>query len=226
MTAALLDRMGAVAFDLDGTLVDTVPDLAGATNATLAEAGVPPLPDAAVAAMVGDGVEALVARALAAAGVSAGDTTLADRIARFRMHYAGALYVRSTVYPGVTSMLARLTARGLPLACVTNKPSVFALPLLAAAGLAPHLDTALCADRPEQRKPRPDLLLAAAAHFGIAPAALLYVGDSDVDATAAHAAGCPFVAVEYGYGRARTADGHRIARAGELFALCDAARVA
>ena len=220
--ARLVERLRAVAFDLDGTLVDSVPDLAAAANATLEALGRPPLPDAAIAALVGDGIDALVERALNAAGVPREAATLAQARGRFREHYAGAVFVESVVYPGVAEGLRRLAEAGLPLACVTNKASAFTLPLLDAAGLAPHFAATLCGDESAMRKPAPAMLVAACARFGVTPAALLYVGDSIVDAQAARAAGCAFAAVDYGYGRVDDAacDG-RVAQLADILRLPD-----
>ena len=193
--------MSAVAFDLDGTLVDSLPDLAAAANATLAALGRPALPEDAIAAMVGDGIDTLVERALAATGATPSTaTTLAVARTLFRQQYAACLFNASRVYPGVSEGLRALSDRGLPLACITNKASAFTLPLLDAAGLASSFALTLCADRADQKKPRPDLLLDACARFAIAPAALLYVGDGTADLGAARAAGCPMAAVDYGYG--------------------------
>jgi phosphoglycolate phosphatase len=196
----LVDHLRAVAFDLDGTLVDSVPDLAAAANAMLHALDRAPLPDAAIAAMVGDGVDRLVERALTAAGSATDAAAQGAARALFRAQYAGAVFDRSRVYPGVVEGLTALADRGLPLACVTNKASGFTLPLLDAAGLAPFFALTLCADRADQRKPQPYLLQAACAHFDAAPAALLYVGDGPADIGAARAAGCPVAAVDYGYG--------------------------
>jgi phosphoglycolate phosphatase len=218
----LVDRLRAVAFDLDGTLVDSVPDLAAAANAMLATLGRRTLDDAAIAAMVGDGVDKLVERALVASGIAPDAATSSEARAAFRARYADALFVRSTVYPGVVEGLTALRDKGLPLACVTNKASAFTLPLLDAAGLAPAFALTLCADDPRQRKPRPDLLHAACVHFEIPPEALLYVGDSAADAGAARAAGCPFAAVDYGYGSLTHADVQwLIARLPDIITLRD-----
>ena len=110
----------------------------------------------------------------------------------------------------------------LSLCCITNKDSAFAEPLLQQAGLAPYLVFTLCADRPEDRKPSPKLLLAACSRLGIAPAQMLYVGDSSVDIAAARAAGCPVVAVNYGYDSGQAAAEQpdaRLERLTDLLAL-------
>jgi len=202
----LVDRARAVAFDLDGTLVDSAPDLALAANAMLSALGHPALGEERVAAAVGDGVDTLVVRALTESTGAAPDAPSLERAATlFRELYARRLFDAGRVYPGVTEGLEGLAGRGLPLGCITNKASRFTSPLLGQAGLAKWLAFVECADSPEQRKPAPYLLLKAAADLGIAPRELLFVGDSALDVAAARAAGCPVVLVGYGYNRGRPA---------------------
>jgi len=197
----LIDRIRAVAFDLDGTLVDTAPDLAAAANVMLAAFGLAPVSQARIGAFIGRGVEQLVAGAFAeAAGRGASPDELSTAIDRFSQSYARGLFDRGRVYPDVVDGLRSLAATGLKLACVTNKDCRFTLPLLDAAGLAEWFALVLCADSPELRKPAPDLLLAACRHFRVSPHKLLYVGDSCIDIAAARAAGCPVAVVNYGYG--------------------------
>lgn len=204
----LADRIRAVAFDLDGTLIDTMGDLAAALNLMLTMLGARELPEPRVRALVGNGVEQLVLRALTE---SAGNmpTHAAQRsaaLALFRRLYGQALFKRSKVYPGVVQALRSLTDAGILLCCITNKDSMFAEPLLKEAGLSGFLAFTLCADRAEDRKPSPNMLLAACSRFGIAPAEMLYVGDSSMDIKAARAAGSPVIAVSYGYGKEHAID--------------------
>jgi len=201
---AFVDRFRAVAFDLDGTLVDSAPDLAAAANGMLAALGLRTLPVERVAAAIGEGIDALVVRTLTeSAGRAPGADEIAAAASRFREIYAANVFRASRVYPGVKEGLERLAARGLPLGCITNKASRFAKALLREAGLAPWLTFVECAETPGQRKPAPDLLLKACGGLGIAPPGLLYVGDSALDVAAARAAGCPVVMVAYGYHRGR-----------------------
>jgi phosphoglycolate phosphatase len=198
----LIERIRAVAFDLDGTLVDTMGDLAAAVNLTLNMLGVPELPETRVQSLVGNGIDQLV---LGALSESLGDRPghAAQRsaaLALFRRLYAQGLFKRSKVFPGALQALRSLAEAGIALCCITNKDSMFAEPLLEEAGLADCFAFTLCADRPEDRKPSPNMLLAACSRFGIAPGQMLYVGDSSMDITAARAAGCPVVVVSYGYG--------------------------
>jgi phosphoglycolate phosphatase len=195
------EKFKAAAFDLDGTLIDTMPDLAAAVNLMLSTLGAKELPDARVRALVGNGVDQLVLRALTESLADL-PTRAAQRSAAnalFRRLYSQRLFNHSRVYPGVERTLQALTDAGVNLCCITNKDSMFAVPLLEAAGLQPFFSFTLCADREEDRKPKPDMLLAACSRLGITPAELLYVGDSKIDIAAARAAGCQVVAVTYGY---------------------------
>jgi phosphoglycolate phosphatase len=199
----LIERIRAVAFDLDGTLIDTIADLAAALNLTLTMLGAPEIPEPRVRSLVGNGVEQLVLRGLAES-LGARPTHPAQRSAAltlFRRLYGQGLFKRSKVFPGTAQALQSLTQAGLQLCCITNKHSAFAEPLLQQAGLARFFAFTLCADRPEDRKPSPNMLLAACSRFGITAAQMLYVGDSRMDIAAARAAGCPVIAVNYGYER-------------------------
>ena len=199
----LTERIRAVAFDLDGTLIDTMGDLSAAVNLMLSMLGARELPEPRVRALVGNGVEQLVLRALTES-VGKTPTHSAQRsaaLALFRRLYGQGLFKRSKVYPGVLQALRSLEDAGLSLCCITNKDSVFSAPLLKEAGLSAYFAFTLCADRAEDRKPSPNMLLAACSRLGIAPAEMLYVGDSSMDIKAARAAGCPVIAVSYGYGK-------------------------
>ncbi len=218
----LVERCRAVAFDLDGTLVDSAPDLARAANGMLAALGHRALPEERVAAAIGDGVDALVARAIAESTGTAADAKALDEAGRvFRELYAQRVFEASRVYPGVREGLAALAARGMPLGCITNKASRFTTALLEKAGLAQWLAFVECADAPEQRKPAPFLLSKACGELGIAPRELLYVGDSALDVAAARAAGCPVVIVAYGYNR-----GHPASESGADAVIASLAEIA
>jgi len=221
-----IESIRAAAFDLDGTLIDTMGDLAAAVNLMLSMLGARELPEPRVRALVGNGVDQLVLRALAE---SLGDrpTHAAQRsaaVALFRRIYAQGLFKRSKVFQGVVPALRALADAGIKLCCITNKDSLFTEPLLQEAGLSAFFAFTLCADRAADRKPSPNMLLAACSRFGIVPAQMLYVGDSSVDVEAARAAGCPVIAVSYGYGTehgapAAAPDG-RVDTLTDLVAIC------
>jgi phosphoglycolate phosphatase len=199
----LTERVRAAAFDLDGTLIDTMGDLAAAVNLMLGMLGASELPEPRVRALVGHGVDQLVLRALTES-LGNRPTHSAQRsaaLALFRRLYGQRLFKHSRVYPGVVQALRSLADAGIALCCITNKDSMFSEPLLQEAGLGGFFAFTLCADRAEDRKPSPNMLLAACSRLGISPAEMLYVGDTSVDIAAARAAGCPIIAVSYGYGK-------------------------
>jgi len=192
--------VSAVALDLDGTLVDTLPDLHEAAIRMLSDMERPAVPEATVKAYVGDGVDRLVKRLLTASSDGEPDTQLFERAtANFRDHYATVLTHASRPFPGAIGALEKLQSRGFKLACVTNKPARFTEPLLESLGLRKYFDLVLSGDSLPRKKPDPLPLQHAAQRFSIMPAGLLMIGDSRVDIEAARAAGCPVFCVPYGY---------------------------
>lgn len=194
----------AVLLDLDGTLLDTAPDLARAANAMLAERGLAPLDEQAVRAFIGKGIENLVRCCLEASGVPPDNpVTLSAALERFGTHYERANGAASRCYPGVREGLAALRAAGLRTACVTNKAGRFTRPLLDRTGLEPMLDAIVTADAVGRRKPDPEPFLHACRLLGVAPAQAAAIGDSANDAEGARAAGCRVYLVPYGYSEGR-----------------------
>ncbi len=190
----------AVGFDLDGTLIDTLPDLATAINAMLARLEYTQLTQAKIRTLVGDGAEPLVERALAAGRPpGARPVPPSAALAVFKEVYAGQMFRDSRLYPEVIPTLELLRASGLAAFCVTNKDGALARPLLREASLESHLAFTIGSHTRAERKPSPAMLLRAAAQLQIPPAQILYVGDSVIDVQAARAAGCRAVAVSYGY---------------------------
>ncbi len=183
--------------DLDGTLVDTLGDFAVALNATLQDLSLPALSRADIERRVGKGSEHLIRSALQAAG---GEPALYEPAwTAYQRHYDAANGRHAQVYPGVHEGLEVLRARGIRLACVTNKPGRFAQDLLRAKGLHVYFDHVYGGDAFAQRKPHPLPLIMASQALGTEPVRTLMVGDSSNDAQAARAAGCPVVLVTYGY---------------------------
>ena len=200
-------RFDAAIVDLDGTMVDTLGDFAEALNRMLRDLELPPVSAAAIERMVGKGSEHLIHSALVhvmtpdgEAGADAKARALFDRAwERYQHHYLGINGQHSAVYPGVIEGLKALRARGLRLACLTNKPASFAKPLLAVKGLDGFFELVFGGDAFARKKPDPLPLLKTCEALGTVPARTLMVGDSSNDARAARAAGCPVVLVTYGY---------------------------
>lgn len=192
-------------FDLDGTLVDSIPDLAAACHAMLAELGQPPRTDGDIHRFVGKGMAVLVERCLT--WEAAPEASLLEAgIAAFRRHYADINGRASTVYPGVVDGLEAFRALGLPLGVVTNKPAAFTAPLLERMGLATYFEVVISGDTLAFKKPRPEPLLHACALLATEPGLNLHVGDSLNDIESARAAGCPVICVPYGYNEGRPVD--------------------
>jgi phosphoglycolate phosphatase len=190
----------AVMIDLDGTLLDTIPDLAAATNLMLEALGEAVLPLDTVRNFVGKGIPRLVERALARdIDGRAGTEAVARALPVFERFYTEVNGRHTTMYPGVREGLEQMQAAGFRLACVTNKAGAFTLPLLERMGLAPFFEQTVSGDTLARKKPDPIQLLHVCNEFGIAPARMLMIGDSGNDALAARAAGCPVFCVSYGY---------------------------
>jgi phosphoglycolate phosphatase len=202
----LIDSVRAAGFDLDGTLIDTAPDLTTAVNAMLSMLGAPVLPEMRIRALIGGGVDQLVLRALKESlkGREPHEAQRSAALSLFGRLYGQRLFEHSRIYPDVTSALGALADAGIRLCCITNKASTYALPLLSAARLNQFFAFTLSPGCADDRKPSPNLLLAACSRFGVSPAEMLYVGDSRMDIVAARSAGCRAVAVNYGYNYGRS----------------------
>lgn len=200
--AERVNRMIAgIALDLDGTLVDSVPDLAATANRIRAQQGLRPLPMERMRQFVGDGVSALLKRALTDSLDDEPDAEqFRQALSAFHQDYAQHLADLTRPYPGVVEALSAVKQLGLPMILVSNKPERHAQALLQALQLTPFLPQLIGGDSLPQRKPAPEPLWEAARRLGLQPAQLLMVGDSDNDFWSAQAAGCPCALVQYGYG--------------------------
>jgi phosphoglycolate phosphatase len=197
MNTPPFQQLDAAIVDLDGTLVDTVGDFEVALRLALADIGLPPVGRAFISRTVGKGSEHLLQRSLAEVGAPA---ALFDELwSRYQHHYLGINGQYADVFPGALEGLRRLQGAGLRLACLTNKPTSFALPLLGAKGLAPFFQHIFGGDAFERKKPDPLPLQKTCEALGTLPARTLMIGDSSNDARAARAAGCPVVLASYGY---------------------------
>lgn len=190
-----------ILIDLDGTLVDSVPDLAFCVDAMLTALGRAPCGEAAVRTWVGNGIERLVRRALVGALDGEPDEAEYQRASPiFLEHYAANACNHSVCYPGVREGLDFMRAAGYPLGCVTNKAAQFTAPLLKHLGLWDDFDLVISGDTLPRKKPDPMPLLHAATHFGVAPQEALMIGDSMTDVQAARAAGfAAIICTSYGY---------------------------
>ena len=188
----------AVLFDLDGTLVDSLPALRRAMNALLAEMGRPPVGADELRGWIGDGARALVERCLVASG-GLSDLPLADSVKRYLAHYRGHTAEDCQPYPGVGGALRALKEAGHPLGVCTNKPTDLSVELLTALGLAPFFSAIVGGDAVARPKPDGLHVLTTLDRMGAAGHRALMVGDSANDVAAARAAGCPVVVVSFGY---------------------------
>ncbi len=194
------DNIRLVLFDLDGTLVDSVPDLAWAGNRMLSLLGLPVRDPGLARVWVGNGIERFVKRFLTGELAAEPDPAQFERgLEIFRDAYAGHVSDLSEVYPGVVDTLEHLSQTSLRLACVTNKAGSFTRDLLAALELDRYFELVVAGDTTARKKPDPMPLHYAADHFGFDYADCLMVGDSSNDVRAARAAGFGIVCVPYGY---------------------------
>ena len=185
----------AVLFDLDGTLVDTAPDMVAVLDDLQRTEGQVPLPYAAARAQVSNGAAGLIHLAFPDA-----DEANHERLRlQYQELYQASVCVHSTLFPGLAELLDLLDADQCPWGIVTNKPARMTDPLLAGLGLSLRAACAISGDTLEQRKPHPAPLLLASEQTGIAPARTVYVGDAARDIEAGRAAGMATIAVEYGY---------------------------
>jgi phosphoglycolate phosphatase len=190
----------AAIIDLDGTMLDTLPDFEVALNGMRADLELGPITVAQIEPMVGKGSENLIRRVLALDYDDAGvDAHFAPAMDAYQRHYLRINGQHSALYPDVDAGLQAMKAAGLRLACVTNKPIALARPLLQLKGLERYFDVVYGGDSLQHKKPHPLPLLQVCRDFGLAPAQVVAIGDSSNDAQAARAAGCPVLMVPYGY---------------------------
>ncbi|HGL4482768.1 TPA: phosphoglycolate phosphatase [Klebsiella oxytoca] len=212
-----LHNIRAVAFDLDGTLVDSAPGLTAAVDNALYALELPMAGEERVVTWIGNGADVLIQRALtwarqeratlrAAQGkpsVDHDDIPQAEQQAILRKlfdrYYGEVAEEGSFLFPAVADTLGALHAKGLPLALVTNKPTPFVAPILSSLDIAKYFTVVIGGDDVKNKKPHPEPLLMVAEKLGLAPAELLFVGDSRNDIQAAKAAGCCSIGLTYGY---------------------------
>ena len=182
--------------DLDGTLMDTAPDMGGSLNLLRAEHNLPPLSQDRIRPYVSHGTPALLKLGF---GIEPQDARFAEMRSRYLAIYRQNLMQETRLFHGMAAVLDELDARKLPWGVVTNKPGSLTEPLLELAGLRQRVACMVSGDSLARRKPHPDPLLHAAAHCKVDPRACAYVGDAQRDVEAAHAAGMLAVVALYGY---------------------------
>ena len=195
-----MDKPAMVLIDVDGTLVDSVPDLTFCVDEMMKKLDMPIHGEAKVRTWVGNGVERLVQRALVGKLDGEPDDALYERAYPIFIElYRDNTSKRSCLYPGVKEGLDYLTAEGYPFGCVTNKAAQFTEPLLQDLGIFDYFSIVISGDTLEKKKPDPMPLLHAAKFFNVAPEKALMIGDSISDVKAARAAGFQIVCMTYGY---------------------------
>jgi len=196
MTSNLNAATRAVLFDLDGTLADTAPDLAAAANKMRAQRGLAPLPLDTLRPLASAGARGLIGEAF---GISPDHADYPAMRDEFLSNYAADICATTTLFDGVATLLADLTERNIRWGIVTNKATRLTEPLVALLGLADTSACVVCGDTTPHTKPHPAPLLHAAQAMGVAPAAIVYIGDDLRDIQAGQAAGMSTIAAAYGY---------------------------
>lgn len=199
MTEPRTSDFKAVIFDLDGTLLDTVPDSHAALNRILIEDGLRPLTLAEVHSIVGEGARAMLARGRALAGKLASATDVEELERRYLAAYLADPVGHTAIYPGALDLLKELNAAGYAMAICTNKPRVTTMKVLAALGLEPFFDAVLCPEDVVYRKPDRRHVLATVQALSVNVREAVFVGDSETDIMAASDAGVSSVLVNWGY---------------------------
>jgi phosphoglycolate phosphatase len=191
--------VSAIVIDLDGTLLNTAPQLSEAANRMLRDMNYAPVSQELLSSYIGNGISWLVKRALTGDMHATPDAALYDHaLPIFEKHYTE-LLLESKTFDGVIEGLDAMKAAGFRLGCITNKVERYTTPLLAGIGLAKYFEITLAGDTLPEKKPHPMPLLHAAKFFGVPIEQLLLIGDSLSDTLAARAAGCPVFCVPYGY---------------------------
>ena len=192
-------RGAMVVFDLDGTLVDTAPDLVDTLNIVFAREGLPPIPYAAARTMIGGGARRMIEKGLAAEGRTFARNDIDRLFAEFIDHYAAHIADRSRPFPGLEGALDALAARGARFAVCTNKLEWLSAKLLGVLGLAERFAAICGQDTFGVQKPDPEILRRTIGQAGASPEGAVMVGDSKNDIDTARAAGVPVIAVDFGY---------------------------
>lgn len=203
-------RVKAIMFDLDGTLIHSAPEIADAANQTLADLNLPALSQVQIANFLGEGAQSLIKRFVTGTRDGEPDVALFEQAENlFFAHYANNV-AHSQPFDGVLTGLQAVWRRGFKLACVTNKPEKFTLPLLAHSGLIDFFECVVSGDSLPKKKPHPMQLQHICKKLEVPEYEALLVGDSNTDIEAAHAAGCFIITVPYGYNQGKAIDESKV----------------
>ena len=192
----MFQNIDAVLFDLDGTLIDSAPDLGAAADQMRTDRGLTSLPLSDYRAMAGSGARGMIGVAF---GLAPGHAQFEVLKEEFFSNYESRLTVLTYAFDGVAELIADIVAQGMKWGVVTNKSARFTMPLTRAMSLFSTAQTIISGDTTPHAKPHPAPLLEAARQLGVAPGRCLYVGDDERDIMAGQAAGMPTVAAAYGY---------------------------
>ena len=220
----MLKNIRAVIIDLDGTMVDTAPDFLVAINNMRSEFDLAPIDLDTIKGFIGKGSENLIHTVLAI-DFSAAQITqhFEAALAAYQRHYLAINGDYSTLYPDVIEGLQAMRGLGLRIACVTNKPIAFTLPLMKKKGIASYFEVVYGGDSFATKKPNPIALLQVCSDFNLPPSQVLAIGDSSNDAQAAQAAGCPVLLLPYGYNHGQAIQ--NVESDGIVASLLEAARL-
>ncbi|MEI8362419.1 MAG: phosphoglycolate phosphatase [Betaproteobacteria bacterium] len=192
-------KVKAVLIDLDGTLMHTAPEIARAINRMLASLERPMIDEKQIAAYIGEGAQVLIKRCLTGQFNVEPDAAEFAKAQKLFFEYYAQNVAESKPYPQVLESLLALKSAGFRLACVTNKPEKFTLPLLEASDLLQHFECVVSGDTLAKKKPEPDQIFYICEKFGLTVNEVVLIGDSETDITAARNAGCYIFTVPYGY---------------------------
>lgn len=192
-------KVKAVMIDLDGTLIHTAPEIARAANAMLAGLSMPTLNTKLIENYIGEGAMVLIKRCLTGNLDGEPEGDLLANAQRLFFDYYAQIVAESKPYPHVKEALQAIKQTGVQMACITNKPDAFTMPLLEKSGLLPYFDLVVAGDKLQNKKPEPDQIFYACEKFNVLVNESLLIGDSKTDITSARNAGCLIFAVPYGY---------------------------
>ena len=192
-------KVKAVMIDLDGTLIDTAPEIARAANAMLAGLNLPILDAKLIESYIGEGAMVLIKRCLTSNVDVEPATDLLTQAQTLFFDFYAQIVAESKPYPQVDAALQAIKKTGVKMACITNKPAAFTMPLLEKSGLLPYFDLVVAGDTLPKKKPEPDQIFYVCEKFNVLVSETVLIGDSKTDIAAARNAGCFIFAVPYGY---------------------------